>query len=223
MKPQKYALGLVPLVCAIAANPAKAITPIFDGFIGGEIYATNSWTVGYEFVVSGVGITVDALGSYDARSNGLGGSYEVGLWDSVGNLLASATVNNSSTLVSGFRWTSISPLTLNAGNYVVGSAGDWFSNGDDYLQDPIVFATLPGIAWDKSRYNLGSALTFPTTTDGSLGFWGGNVSVGTGVGVDVDVPGPFPALGAGVAFGYSRKLRKRIARCNVLRRGRIIG
>lgn len=47
-----------------------------------------------------------------------------------------------------------------------------------------------------------------TPTSGLLGTW---TLVGTGDTINVNVvPGPLPVLGAGVAFGFSRRLRRRI-------------
>jgi hypothetical protein len=47
-----------------------------------------------------------------------------------------------------------------------------------------------------------------TPSSGNLGVW---TVVGTGDTIRVDVvPGPLPVLGAGAAFGFSRKLRRRI-------------
>ena len=58
--------------------------------------------------------------------------------------------------------------------------------------------------------------TLGITSFGSLGTWT-IVSTGDTINVNAtsapaDVPGPLPLLGAGAAFGWSRRLRKRIAR-----------
>ncbi len=62
-----------------------------------------------------------------------------------------------------------------------------------------------------------SGLSVPVTVvDGAFTFndtepsGGGSYSSNIDVAADVEVPGPLPILGAGVAFGYSRRLRKRI-------------
>ncbi len=48
------------------------------------------------------------------------------------------------------------------------------------------------------------AFTFNDTSADGGGSYSANIDVAT------KVPGPLPILGAGVAFGYSRRLRKRI-------------
>ncbi|MFM1798732.1 MAG: hypothetical protein RLZZ117_1010, partial [Cyanobacteriota bacterium] len=49
-----------------------------------------------------------------------------------------------------------------------------------------------------------------TPTSGTVGTW---TLEGTGDTVNVNVvPGPLPLLGAGAAFGFSRRLRQRIQR-----------
>ena len=49
-----------------------------------------------------------------------------------------------------------------------------------------------------------------TPSSGNLGTW---TLTGSGDTISVNVvPGPLPVLGAGAAFGFSRKLRRRIQR-----------
>jgi hypothetical protein len=54
---------------------------------------------------------------------------------------------------------------------------------------------------------------FPSVSGGSSLLWQGRTAVLFNIPIpkaDLAVPGPFPALGAAAAFGFSRKLRKRI-------------
>ncbi len=107
--------------------------PGIDNLSGGLTAATNSWTIGYSFNID-KDKTIDALGSYDDNSDGLNGTYTIGLWDNIGNLLSTATVSGSGDpLVSGFRWASITDINLSPGDYIVASAGDWALNGDSYF------------------------------------------------------------------------------------------
>jgi hypothetical protein len=149
--------------------------------------------------------TINALGSYDLNGDGLGGSYTVGLWDDVGTLLSSAIVGTSDPLVSSFRWASIAPITLGPGNYIVGSGGGWFTNGDR------VWGSFNGGSFTTNeltvvsgRQTASPGFGFPTNF---LAFTalGGNVSF-----APTPVPAPLPLLGVGAAFAYSRTLRKRI-------------
>ena len=89
---------------------------------------TNGTTGGWAFTVNSA-IRIDGLGVWDAGSDGLGTTPPVkaALWTSAGTLLASVTVTDSSTAVvsaspSG-RWLfeTIDTLTLDPGNYLIGS------------------------------------------------------------------------------------------------------
>ncbi|MCP9932390.1 hypothetical protein KBZ08_00510 [Cyanobium sp. Candia 9D4] len=51
----------------------------------------------------------------------------------------------------------------------------------------------------------GGGFTFQDTSANTTGSYSGQVDVST-----ENVPGPLPILGAGIAFGYSRRLRKRV-------------
>jgi len=189
-----------------AISPAKAITPGIDNLSGGSNSANGSWTLGYEFSLSNTSI-IDALGSYDQNGDGLNGTYNIGLWDTSGNLLRTASVSGSGNpLVSSFRWADIVDITLSPGNYIVASAGDWLPNGDDYYYNG-TYTTAQGLTWVRNWEINGSNLQFPTSTY-QLGFGivGGNVSLNSAP----PVPGPLPLLGASAAFGFSRQLRQRV-------------
>ena len=210
--------GLASATLGLAASPAQAIaiTPGIDNLSGGIVSATAAWTLGYEFSLSNAA-TVNALGSYDDNGDGLGGTYTVGLWDVAGTLLASATVGTGDQLASSFRWADISDITLGAGNYIVASAGDWLTNGDNYFYGVPGFAasfTTNQLTYVAGLYELGGTLTFPLGSSGvatAPGWLGGNVSfASTTSTTSTSVPGPLPLLGVAAAFAYSRKLRKRI-------------
>jgi hypothetical protein len=54
--------------------------------------------------------------------DGLAESHEVGLWDSLGNLLAETTVVTGDPLVNQWRYSDVTPVTLAAGaDYFVGA------------------------------------------------------------------------------------------------------
>jgi len=95
--------------------------------------------VGYSFIVGNTSLTVSDLGFFDAGTNGLVDSHEVGIWTGNGaNLLASVTVGNgtSGTLIGDWRYAAITPITLtNNTQYLIGarlSAGDpWLNQGNN--------------------------------------------------------------------------------------------
>lgn len=201
-------LGVVAssLLLSAAFSPVKAITPGIDNLSGGINTANGSWTLGYEFNLSNASV-IDALGSYDENGDGLNGKYEIGLWDTSGNLLRTASVSGSGDpLVSSFRWADIVDITLAPGNYIVASAGDWAANGDNYFYSGSY--TTNGLTYVIDKYINGGNLQFPVASGGGVapGWLGGNVSLIPAP----PVPGPLPLLGAGAAFGFSRKLRQRV-------------
>ena len=66
------------------------------------------------------------LGVWDFNNNGLAESHVVTIWDSASNPMAQATVDNSGTLVDGFRYVSLTtPTLLLPGDYTI---GDYYSS-----------------------------------------------------------------------------------------------
>jgi hypothetical protein len=54
-------------------------------------YAGEEYTLGFEFYTF-TNLTAAALGTYDSNQDGIANSATVGIWDTSGNLLVSATV-----------------------------------------------------------------------------------------------------------------------------------
>lgn len=180
--------------------------PGIDNLSGGFKGANDSWTLGYSFNID-KGKTIDALGSYDENGDGLNGTYTIGLWDNIGNLLSTATVSGGGDpLVSGFRWATITDITLSPGDYIVASAGDWALNGDSFFFSGSY--TTNNLTYISDRYIQGGSLQFPTNTIGGVapGWLGGNVSFKS----VAAVPAPLPLFGIGAAFGFRRRMRQRI-------------
>lgn len=168
---------------------------------GQTVYAAgDSFTLGYKFN-SSQSLNIKALGVFDAGTPGLSGTYDLGLWDSAGNLLTSTSVSGLGDLIQdSFVWKYLpSTISLSPGDYVVGAAGS-YTSGDDYAFQG-TFTMLAGVTFLEDRYIDGSTLQFPTiATDTTPAWIGGNFAV----------PGPLPVLGAGAAFGWSRRLRRRV-------------
>ena len=123
------------------------------------------------------------LGAFDATGNaGLNANELVGLYNSSGTLLSSATVlaGTADPLVDGFRWVNISPVTLTAGQtYVADLAPDaldaWaYTN---LGQHGSLFS--PSITYGTSLYTYdGAGLHFPTGDYGYESYLGPGLSVG---------------------------------------------
>jgi hypothetical protein len=131
---------------------------------------------GWEFTTTGE-VTVIRLGYYDHEGDGLTRSHEVGIWDSAGGLVVSATVpsGTTGTLISDFRYVDIAPTILAAGTtYIIGGHT---TGGVDLLirLAPIVEAPFR-VNYLTGRMEEFSNFTFPTVSGGfsSDGIFGPN-------------------------------------------------
>jgi hypothetical protein len=172
-------------------------------------------------------VTLTGLGYYADPTNGQVDANPVALYqcDSAacasGTLVSSATVTNTYPLTGHFRYVTVSPVTLAAGNtYEVAGV----SFGDNYTWDDDGFTTNPAITYalNSDRWNLTSANGTPdflgtdfTKGDVIDGYWGPNVFFGAPV-FTGSVPEPatwammilgFGAIGLGI-----RSRRKQAAR-----------
>ena len=157
---------------------------------------------------------VSFLGFWNASGNGSNGliePHEIGIWDYVGALVVSGTVDDATaTLLDDFWWTDISNVVLAPGNYTIGalteSGSELFALGvQNLVTDPrVVYGTGLVVAG-------GGGLARPTTPIGlPPDAFGPNFAEHIGI---PSVPGPLPLLGIGTAFGFSRKLSRRIKGC----------
>jgi hypothetical protein len=207
---------LLPLACTIAIGsalfyspaPAKA-GPAFR-FISppmptGLSLANPPFTLGWSFTLSKSYI-VDALGLFDSGGDGFVDSHDIGLWDSTGNLLVSVTgvTGDTHPFVGGFRYVSLSSgLSLAPGEYYVGATYLSGSDPNVFPGEVTTIAPLAGVTFGANRFASGSSLIFPAPTiSNEFAYFGPNLNL--------EVPGPLPIFGAAAAFGFSRKLRKRI-------------
>jgi hypothetical protein len=110
---------------ASAASPGlPAIQELqLSGIAEGPVGAAANETLGWSFTTNNP-IQITALGFFDLGGDGLATSHRIGLWDTDGNLLVSATVQtgNGNTLVGQYRYVSIAPLTLQSHHtFVIGA------------------------------------------------------------------------------------------------------
>jgi hypothetical protein len=145
----------------------------------------NSYCLGFEFQVTHP-VMVDGLAVWnDSAPNGLPEDEQVGLWDTSGDLLASATVGEGTLPFAGsqFSEVSITQLDLPDGFYIVGAVGPYTFGGDG---DGTVsgLTTAPGISYVEDRW-VGvsdSNIQFPVDSEfgsgvGFVGFPGGDIVV----------------------------------------------
>lgn len=180
----------------------------------GNVRFNGPYMIGYDFTVGGSEITIDSIGVEDIlNSSGIGtksygdGTFtatQVGIWNSGGMLLGSATVKSAkgSPIIDGFRYERLaSPITLQVGQtYTIGAQkGD----GVDYFFDNNTTANYSsgaGISLATPRFNLGAGFAKPTDSGGTTnGRWsGGNATeVNT---PPVDTPALFSWAGVGTTL-----------------------
>ena len=97
----------------------------------GGIVAGNTFTAFF-------GQTFNSLGFIDVGSDGIAGSYDVGLWDSSQTLLASATVTPSSPLINGFRYAAIPATTIPSGQTFTIAAVLPASPADPWMENSLL-------------------------------------------------------------------------------------
>jgi hypothetical protein len=163
------AVALVALLL-VAATPARASSIAYTVTnTTGQPLGNPPFTLGSEFSLN-ANITVVGVGIFDDSLDGLLNSYQVGIWNSGGTLLDSGTVpsGTAGTLIGSFRYASIAPLNLLAGqNYWIGAL---YLNGNDPLIFPgsaTGFTTDPAVTFVENGFRGGSSLSFPNQTLGT--------------------------------------------------------
>jgi hypothetical protein len=154
----KYRLALPFYVFLLMGGLRASSIPAFD-VTGGTVDFTDfQYTIGNQFTTTQT-ISVTDLGVYSI--SGLTQSYEVGLWDSSGNLLASVTIPSTSE-ADQFVYVPITPISLAAGQTF--QIGELINSTATWLAFPS-FTSAPGIVFDDGVYNPTPSLANPTTDD----------------------------------------------------------
>ena len=201
--------GPGPIASTPGTDPTAAIASFTNLTPNATVGATN--TYGYEFTTAGP-IAIKSLGVFDYLSDGLNTAHDVGIWDSSGTLKAFVNVPTGTTasLINGFRYQNLNSIVnLQAGTYRIGAL--YTPSSDNFAQK----ITSSGAATAGLGITLGDpfisspnpVLTQPTNASplAAPGYFGPNFQYDS-------VPGPLPLFGAATAFGFSRRLRRRIRR-----------
>ena len=163
---KSMALGAIAALALSAQAQAQTFSAVA---ITGGGFTVFGQLAGYAFSVS-TPIQVTSLGIYDHNADGLQSSHDIGLWTSSSTLLSQATIAaGAGTLVGGFRYTSISPVVLQPGNYVVAA-----TPGLDAIWMKGSISTAPAITFMEARYAETSSLVFPTDSLQMKGVLGGS-------------------------------------------------
>lgn len=189
-------MGLV-LACAQAvAAPAVTLTNT-----SGLTLTNPPFTLGWSFTVN-ADITVTALGLFDGNQDGLTDRHDIGLWNSIGALLASTTLGagTAAPLTNQFRYaTLLSDVDLIAGeSYRIGAL--YLTSNDDVVipSETTGLATPSQISFGAATYAIGNSLTDPVLSFGGQGYFGANFLFNAGGGT---VPEPASLLLALLALG----------------------
>lgn len=192
------------LALTLTAPAAAQLSPAFEYTSAGTLTDPRPFTLGFSFNLSQA-TTIDALGYW---TGGNFSTHQVAIWSSSGTLLTSGTVSGADPLLGHYRYDSIAPITLGAGNYVIGGQ---FFNG-------LIPAELTGITsapnftWTGDRQAMGN-FVFPTTsflTYGNQGVALVNFSIAQPAGVPEPATWATMLIGFG-AIGVSLRRRRRAA------------
>ena len=210
----KTSFSAISLLCALGVSflmgTAAQATPVFE-LSSTQDFRNNSWSFGEIFTVGGSDMNVTALGAYDAGGDGFvsSGGIPVGIFhESDDVLLTSSTVQSSDTLLDGFRYTNISPLTLLAGeSYRVVAV----NLNDLYNISINTFSVDPRVTRTGYGYCNTTALTSCDQFTGNETIWMANFQIDGDI-VTPDIPAPaglalfgLSLIGLGAIAGRRRK------------------
>jgi hypothetical protein len=187
-------------ILALGAPAVRADTAGISFTSPGTTFNNGAgFSLGFSFTATST-VTIDAVGYFD--EGGLQESHTVGIFDSAGNLLASAPITGG-TLTGFFDYVSIAPLTLTAGDtyQIMGNSGFI----DNYTFSPVGFSTAPGITFDSDEFTSGNTLAFGLNSEGVTGFFGPNFLETT----PTPEPGTLALFGTGL-FGMVGMIRRKL-------------
>ncbi|HXA50526.1 MAG TPA: hypothetical protein VNV86_09500 [Candidatus Acidoferrum sp.] len=206
-----FATLLLTLAVGQPSTAATIAVELGSGGFQSADYGLTSVTLGWGFSLT-TPLTVTDLGYFDGNL-GLVDPHPVGIWDSIGNLLATATVpsGGAGALVNGFRFVPITPVTLGAGFFTIGG----FANGTS--PDPFRFQVptltpVAGLSFGPPvLFTRAASLARPTSQADVFnnGYFGPNFLVGTAT---PTVPEPaaigITLLGLAMVFVFSQSRRR---------------
>ena len=185
------ALTLAAILAVVFTSHVRAQV-IFNAS-GGSPRTDGGKVVGIS--LNGTGQTITSLGFYDQGQDGIATSYQLGLWDSSQNLLATTTVTPSSPLTGDFRYAAISPVTLTSSPFTIGVLLP--PNPPDVWLDNALLVLGVGFtgAGTGQFSGLSGSLVFPSNSETSNNYYVVNAN-----GPVPPVPEPSSALLTAIAM-----------------------
>jgi hypothetical protein len=212
----RLALGsatVAALSSLVTTDPVRAVG-LYDFTSSQILFGGGDLTVGFEFTANST-FTIDSLGYFDANQNGLQDSHDIGIFDTSGTLLTSATVlsGTASSLDGKFRYANISSFTLNAGQtYRIGgssTSADGYNYGNFSSAPAIVGLSVdPKISISTGVYAYGTGLNNPNS--GFLYNMYPMVNMRVVSSGSTSVPEPFTIIGTLVGGTAALRMRKKL-------------
>lgn len=157
----------VPLVLALAG-------PVFGSTVAFQFDSaptstepTKPLVIGFQFSTN-QNMTVSSLGYYDDGGDGFLNSHQIGIFNSVGTLVASATVSagTGDALNGNFRYVDISPVLLpHSQTFTIAATA---GNSNDAWAYGTIGGTLVGLTVDPAINIASTAGRFSYPADGAL-------------------------------------------------------
>lgn len=190
MKRKNQLLAALVATVSLATASVASAGALWEFTSAGNSFSNGTWNFATAFSVTS-DISATGLGYYADPINGFVDANQVALYKcddatctTTGTLIASATVDNTYPLTGHFRYVTIAPVLLQAGeSYEVAGV----SHSTNYTWDDPGFATdsaitLIALGGQVGRWQAGSSPDFLNYGQNDLGgrdgYWGPNVFVG---------------------------------------------